>query len=1035
MNKKFLSAVLFGALMVSSTGTFVSCKDYDEDIDRIDKELVDIKSALSALQAKVDAGKYVTNVVKNGDGITVTWSDNSTSTIETIKGDKGEDGKNGTVVTIIDGYWAFDGVKSEYPAKGDKGDKGDQGEPGDAAAAGHDAKVNEETGYWQVWDAEKGAYVDTKYIAGGLRVVEVAGGYNFTVTEANGEPKTIFIPNSADLVSIQDARDSQAPYGGYDIFYGLVNADVDWNGHKAVNGKMQAGMYPVLDRDIEIMLNPTGVDGTAYNFDFTDSDNKKPWGLELAEIQPYAGGKLTRAASSEGGIWVLPRHIERVPLEALNERADYITQFKANDGSNYAFALNAASKGDPSKVIKSQYIYSFDPTNIGNLKADGFAYSVLLDKYNYVWNQWHKPNFEAWQNGQLAVGNQYVKLSQVVYDYRLDINTDKMTKVNIEKYGLKVSDDHYTFAALKEAAVDNKVSFKLTYILVNGSKKTVDFDVIITNKDLVIENKAIGSINRAFDAKKLAAGQTIQTLDGHFVYADKIDFNVEEVLGGNYDEWIDAMYQNLRGISSNVDRARILKHWTSIVGGDPINNDAEYNNALISNLMYFDYVDAAGKSCVYNVPDVTNDANLLSRLAAIKSLKVYFIAGTYGPATSWNVMQKAVKAPYYTIDGTQNWSTSTNGFAIPLNNAFRVEVGMGKEDAVVGAFNFTFQLTQPALTITHENDKFSVWSEDNNGYETLTSYGAYANNKMYLPMYEAFKAWTTEYTVYDANAEYYNVSQNTVADVTLLGKGQNVVGKFDSDLKYSTTWNAWNTYVNDARVTYDVNGKQVERKVVVEPIFHHFGVYPEDQVKDFDLVFASLLNHSSLKMVEGKETMITKTGTHEVFISNSELNLTTPMNGKFFLFDGIDANEKVVKRATLNEQSFNEEQRPFMLVSNVTNIANFTAKAKNGSTTYQFQAATASWTIDPQTGKVDYAIGTPDATKIKVYTIDAVAKRQAVTGEVLDPTKTMVGGHTGGMVIQLPKAVADQEEVEITLTISDDLGFKKDLKFVVKKIQ
>jgi peptidoglycan hydrolase CwlO-like protein len=68
MNKKFLSAVLFGALMVSSTGTFVSCKDYDEDIDRIDKELVDIKSALSALQAKVDAGKYVTNVVKNGDG-------------------------------------------------------------------------------------------------------------------------------------------------------------------------------------------------------------------------------------------------------------------------------------------------------------------------------------------------------------------------------------------------------------------------------------------------------------------------------------------------------------------------------------------------------------------------------------------------------------------------------------------------------------------------------------------------------------------------------------------------------------------------------------------------------------------------------------------------------------------------------------------------------------------------------------------------------------------------------------------------------
>ena len=32
MNKKFLSAILFGALMVSSTGTFVSCKDYDDDM-------------------------------------------------------------------------------------------------------------------------------------------------------------------------------------------------------------------------------------------------------------------------------------------------------------------------------------------------------------------------------------------------------------------------------------------------------------------------------------------------------------------------------------------------------------------------------------------------------------------------------------------------------------------------------------------------------------------------------------------------------------------------------------------------------------------------------------------------------------------------------------------------------------------------------------------------------------------------------------------------------------------------------------------
>jgi len=49
MNKKFLSAILFGALMVTSTGTFVSCKDYDDDIDRIDKELSEVKETIASL--------------------------------------------------------------------------------------------------------------------------------------------------------------------------------------------------------------------------------------------------------------------------------------------------------------------------------------------------------------------------------------------------------------------------------------------------------------------------------------------------------------------------------------------------------------------------------------------------------------------------------------------------------------------------------------------------------------------------------------------------------------------------------------------------------------------------------------------------------------------------------------------------------------------------------------------------------------------------------------------------------------------------
>ena len=60
MNKKFLSAVLFGALMVSSTGTFTSCKDYDDDIDNLQEQIdklatkEDMSSQIATLQAALN---------------------------------------------------------------------------------------------------------------------------------------------------------------------------------------------------------------------------------------------------------------------------------------------------------------------------------------------------------------------------------------------------------------------------------------------------------------------------------------------------------------------------------------------------------------------------------------------------------------------------------------------------------------------------------------------------------------------------------------------------------------------------------------------------------------------------------------------------------------------------------------------------------------------------------------------------------------------------------------------------------------------
>ena len=63
MRKKYLSALLFGALLFASAGTFTSCKDYDDDINNLQEQIDQVAKDLNDLKTKVDAlGGYVENV-------------------------------------------------------------------------------------------------------------------------------------------------------------------------------------------------------------------------------------------------------------------------------------------------------------------------------------------------------------------------------------------------------------------------------------------------------------------------------------------------------------------------------------------------------------------------------------------------------------------------------------------------------------------------------------------------------------------------------------------------------------------------------------------------------------------------------------------------------------------------------------------------------------------------------------------------------------------------------------------------------------
>ncbi|MEL5896393.1 hypothetical protein AAE250_23240 [Bacteroides sp. GD17] len=70
MNKKFLSVILFSALMVGTAGTFTSCKDYDDDIKdlqgQLDKKasLDELNAKVATLQTAVDEAKATANEAK-----------------------------------------------------------------------------------------------------------------------------------------------------------------------------------------------------------------------------------------------------------------------------------------------------------------------------------------------------------------------------------------------------------------------------------------------------------------------------------------------------------------------------------------------------------------------------------------------------------------------------------------------------------------------------------------------------------------------------------------------------------------------------------------------------------------------------------------------------------------------------------------------------------------------------------------------------------------------------------------------------------
>ena len=468
MNKKFLSAILFGALMVSSTGTFVSCKDYDDDIENLQGQINSNKDAIAALQKLVGEGKWVTNISPVENGFAVTMSDGTTTSITGIKG---ADGKDGTEWTIgEDGFWYKDGEKTTSQAIAKDGE---DGKPGATAPS---PKIDA-NGMWVVyeWDAVKGEFVEktTEISAQGTSayVVKKDGVYVLHIADETGKFQEVTLPATSDAfvveapaavveVKFQTAKWQPAVKNTTEkakkAYKTLTEKFTDLAGIAANAKVKQGGELPVL-------VNPANVELTD-KFDFS-LQLAKGKVLDIALSNPVKGiaddwkvnnGSMSRAAKTEDCLWTLdvePAYNEKDKKYATteNEEASLVVENEKGTVVKTAFAYQVSADEVNNNVTVQAGAVTYAPT------IDLTAVDAKTEKAGIIYANEYK-------------GKAIVKLRD---------------QLNIEQYGLSLDGNVLTIANMPANVSGITVKLNVIALGLNGSAVDEDIDVTV-NQDIQV---------------------------------------------------------------------------------------------------------------------------------------------------------------------------------------------------------------------------------------------------------------------------------------------------------------------------------------------------------------------------------------------------------------------------------------------------------------------------------------------------------------------------------------------------------------------
>ena len=414
MNKKFLSAILFGALMVSSTGTFVSCKDYDDDIDELTSRVDGIESQIKDLEAKINAANWITSVTPATGGFTVAFNDGSSYTI--TNGKDGEAGAAGTEWTISeDGFWVCNGEKTTVKAVGQDGA---QGEPGKDAQP----EVKKENGKWYLWNG-----TEFEEFAGAIAPAAnipfyytdpTDPNYNILVIyDENGkEPLEIRLPMAADLGQIVVLGEN------LDINFHRFNGlhtnkegqvkEATWDGSKAMPAKGQYMLTANQDY-VYVQVVPSNYDISKLNFKLVNTKGDEA-PVVFGTPVPTNDAISNSRAISESGVFAIPyslkdmtpaemktyeknikgKALSLVASENVRSIYNYGVELKPASNKNSAIfedrTIPVESIGEPVTIVPEEAGYIYDSYLVmadDEAKADSVRYGISIDGMTFSYKE------------------------------------------------------------------------------------------------------------------------------------------------------------------------------------------------------------------------------------------------------------------------------------------------------------------------------------------------------------------------------------------------------------------------------------------------------------------------------------------------------------------------------------------------------------------------------------------------------------------------------------------------------------------------